>query len=177
MLNVYQGRGSTSTNFGDGFGSFQGTPVQNSRRPVQSSTFERPARPSQSFESRPAPQPQSTLDPQPSGTNTGSGRGRVRQRQRGQVPKRTAPLRTEVTMIIELGLNHCAHQEVDTSVTGSERDSFFSSLRGAIGQGSRGRQEERREDRPAFSRPAPRRRPEQQQVEHLVSILLWFFDP
>merc|ERR1719445_651206 len=68
------GRGTTSTNFGDGFANnFQSEPIQNSRRPVAPSSFDRPQRPSQSSEA-----------------SAGSNRGRVRQRQRGAVPQRTS---------------------------------------------------------------------------------------
>merc|ERR550534_1819046 len=53
--------------------NLQSEPIQNSRRPVAPSSFDRPQRPSQSFEA-----------------SAGSGRGRVRQRQRGAVPQRTS---------------------------------------------------------------------------------------
>merc|ERR1711974_493002 len=76
------GRGSTSTNFGDGFANnFQPDPIQNSRRPLPPTSFDRPQRPTQSFEA----------------SSTGSSRGRVRQRQRGTVPQRTS-VRQELTV-------------------------------------------------------------------------------
>jgi len=111
-------------NFGD---QTPTAPVQNSRRPVQPSSFDRPARPAQAFQSRPNPQPSSESRP-------AGGRGRVRQRQRGQVPQRQA------------------FQETP-AVPNTEREAFFSNLRSSVGQ-SRVREDTRKPfTRPPRRRP------------------------